>query len=71
MNDLLPFSAPPPIAYSIADAARAVGMSQEAFKKYLVSGDITRRYPNSKPIVLHSDLVEWAGLLPVDKPLPK
>jgi len=67
----LPPSSPAPIAYSIPDAARAVGMGIEAFRRHLASGDITRRYPNSTPIVTHSDLVEWADSLPVDKPLPK
>jgi hypothetical protein len=46
-------------------------MGIEAFRRHLASGDITRRYPNSTPIVTHSDLVEWADSLPVDKPLPK
>lgn len=66
----LPPAAPAPIAYSIEDAARAVGMKRAAFFKLLQAGDITRRYPNSQPIILHDDLVEFANSLPVDKPQP-
>jgi hypothetical protein len=57
-----------PVAYTISDAADAVGMGKAAFNAILASGDITRRYPNSKPIISHAELVAWVESLPVDKP---
>ena len=60
--------APTPIAYDIAGAARAIGQSVATIKRAIELGDLTRRYPNRKPIILHDDLYEWAHSLPVDKP---
>ena len=65
----IPLSAPAPVAYTIPDAARAVGLSKSAFDRHLAAGDITRRYPNSKPIISHAELVEWVESLPADKPV--
>ncbi|MFC5930852.1 hypothetical protein D6T64_11765 [Cryobacterium melibiosiphilum] len=62
-------SSPAPVAYSILDAASAVGMSAPSFKRILAAGDITRRYPNSTPIISHAELVDWVKSLPVDKPV--
>ena len=67
----IPFSAVYPVAYTITDAAQAVGMGKAAFNAILAAGDITRRYPNSKPIISHAELVEWVESLPVDKPQPQ
>jgi len=63
-------SAPAPVAYAIPAAAEAVGMSLASFNRILAAGDITRRYPNSTPIITHKELVDWADALPVDKPQP-
>ena len=64
-------SAPAPVAYTVTDAANAVGMSGRAFDRILAAGDITRRYPNGSPIIAHTELVAWVESLPVDKPHPK
>ncbi|MCU1440004.1 MAG: hypothetical protein JWP85_1001 [Rhodoglobus sp.] len=60
--------APVPIAYSINDAARAIGQSVPTIKRAIAKGDLTPRYPNSKPIILHEDLLAWARALPVERP---
>ena len=65
---MLRSSAPTPISYSIPDAAEAVGVSEDTIKKAIASGDLTRRYPNSKPLIRHDDLDEWVASLPVDPP---
>ena len=61
-------SSPTPIAYDIEGAARAIGYSIFPIKQAIARGDLTPRYANSKPIILHDDLYEWAHSLPVDKP---
>jgi hypothetical protein len=61
-------SAPAPIAYSIPEAANAIGYSEAQLKKFIAAGDITPRYATTKPTILHSDLLAWAESLPVDKP---
>lgn len=60
-------AAPNPIAYSLDGAATAVGVSLDTIKRAIAAGDLTRRYPNSKPIILHEDLFEWAQTLPVER----
>ena len=57
-----------PIAYTYAEAARAIGQSLDTIRAHVALGNLTPRYPNSKPIILHSDLVAWAESLPVDRP---
>lgn len=61
-----------PIAYSLKGAAAAIGHeSTWEIKQAITRGDLTPRYPNSKPMILHTDLLEWAESLPVDKPEPR
>lgn len=58
-----------PIAYDLAGAAEAIGQSVITIKRAIAKGDITPRYPNRKPIILHADLLAWAESLPVDRPI--
>ncbi len=61
-----------PIAYSLKGAAAAIGHeSTWEIKQAIAKGDLTPRYRNSKPMILHSDLKEWAETAPVDKPEPR
>ena len=57
-----------PISYRIPEAAAAVGVSEWTLNEALKRGDITRRYPDSRPLIGHDDLVAWFESLPVDKP---
>lgn len=59
---------PNPIAYRITAAADAVGISESSLKKILDRGDIAPRYPDSRPLIGHEELVAWFESLPVDKP---
>ena len=59
-----------PIAYTIPDAAQACGVSETVLKDAINAGEITRRYPNSKPIIEVDELREWVKSLPL-KPTKK
>ena len=59
-----------PIAYDYAGAAEAIGQSIDTIKAEVRKGNLTPRYPNSKPIILHADLLAWAESLPVTRPGP-
>jgi hypothetical protein len=57
-----------PISYDFAGAAEAIGQSIDTIKAEVRKGNLTPRYPNSKPVILHAELVEWAESLPVNRP---
>lgn len=58
-----------PIGYSMAGAARSLGHeSISAIRKAIDRGDLTPRYANARPIILHDDLMAWVRSLPVDRP---
>ena len=59
---------PSPIAYRIPEAAAIVGVSESTLKAAVNRGDLTRRYPDSRPLIGHDDLLAWFNSLPVDKP---
>lgn len=61
----------PPILYNLEGAADAIGQSKWTIEELIRQGELIPRYPNSKPGILHTELVEWANRLPVDKPEPK
>ena len=54
-----------PIAYTIPDAAQACGVSETVLKDAINAGEITRRYPNSKPIIEVDELREWGRAWPL------
>lgn len=58
-----------PLAYTIEDAAIAAGVSKSTLNRAIANGDITRRYPNSKPVIMADELAAWLESLPVDKPV--
>lgn len=55
-----------PIAYTIPDAAEACGVSETVLKEAITAGDITRRYPTSKPVIEADELREWVKSLPLE-----
>lgn len=59
-----------PIAYRIPDAAEACGVSETVLKDAIDAGEITKRYPTSKPIIEVDELREWVKSLPL-KPAKK
>ena len=57
-----------PISYDYAGAAEAIGQSVDTIKVEVRKGNLTPRWPNSKPLIGHEDLLEWFNNLPVYKP---
>lgn len=56
------------IAYSIEEAAEATGYSTDTIRKALRNSDLIARYANSKPVILATELQEWAESLPTEAP---
>jgi len=56
------------IAYSIEEAAEATGYSTDTIRRALRNNDMTARYANTKPIILATELTEWAESLPTEAP---
>ena len=54
------------LAYSIEEAAEAVGYSTDTVRRAIRNSELTARYANSKPIILASELQEWAEALPTE-----
>lgn len=59
-----------PIAYTIDQAAEAVGLSTFPIRQAIDKGELSPRYSGTKPLILHSELVEWAESLPLDRTRP-
>jgi len=66
----IPKAASAPLAYSLPDAAVACGVSLSTLNRAIANGEVTRRYPNRKPVILATELEAWLESLPVDKPTP-
>lgn len=65
-RDLRPVAQP--LAYSIPDAAVAVGYSETVLKEVVRRGELVPRYANSKPVLLAEDLLAWLQSLPLEPP---
>lgn len=61
---------PAPLAYTIEDAAKACGYSRETIRHAINRGDLTRRYANTKPVILSEDLLGWLRTLPIEPEAP-
>ena len=56
------------IAFSIEEAAAAVGYSTDTIRRAIRNNDLTARYANSKPIVMASELTAWLESQPTEPP---
>ncbi len=56
------------IAYTLADAAMQASHSLATIRRAIDRGELRRVYANSKPVVLHTDLVAWLTSLPESPP---
>ena len=56
------------VAYSVKDAAAAVGVSLSLLERAIKRGDVTVRWLDGKRVVLATELTEYAESLPLDKP---
>lgn len=57
-----------PLAYTIPDAAVACAVGETVFREAVERGDVPKRYPSSRPIVLATELQEWLESLPLSPP---
>lgn len=55
------------VAYSIPEAAAAVGVSRSTVQRAIDAGDLVVHYPNSKPLILADDLREWVASAPTER----
>ena len=55
------------VAYDLNSAAAAAGVHKRTVDPAIARGDFAVRYPSSKPIILHTELLAWAESLRVNK----
>lgn len=55
------------LAYTIQEAAEACSVSKDTIRRELRVGNITARYPTSRPIIPAEELRDWFEALP-DQP---
>lgn len=54
-------------AYTPKEVATACGVSRRSVAYALERGDLLARYPSSRPVVLHRDLVAWLEAAPTTR----
>lgn len=47
------------IAYTLQQAAEQAGVSQKVVSRAIRDGQLLAKYPTSRPVILHDDLVAW------------
>jgi predicted transcriptional regulator len=57
-----------PLAYSVKDAAEAVGISASLLEQLIARGDLHPRWVKSKRIIPATELIAWLESLPYDRP---
>jgi len=55
------------IAYTITEAADACGVSEPIIRRAIAAGDITARYPTSRPVIEADELRDWLTTRPTEK----
>lgn len=56
------------IAYTVAEAAAACGVSEPVIRRAVAKGDLAFHYPTSRPVLLADDLREWVAASPTERP---
>lgn len=59
---------PPPVAYSMADAALATGLSPETLRRAMRRNELIANYVGRKPIFRFDELQRWVRSLPDEPP---
>lgn len=67
MVNLPPAPAPAPLAYTVRDAALALGVSERVIRDYINTGHLPVRFVGTKPIIPADGLREFLDDLP-DEP---
>lgn len=55
------------LAYSIKDAAEAVGVSVTTLREAINRSELTVKYPTTRPVIPAEELTKWLDALP-DEP---
>jgi hypothetical protein len=55
-------------AYTIPEAAKVASVGESTLKAATDRGDLPKRYPSSRPVILASDLDKWLESLPTESP---
>ena len=56
------------IAFSIEEAAAAVGYSTDTIRRAIRNSEIVARYANSKPVIMAAELTAWIESKPTEAP---
>jgi len=56
------------LAYSIDEAAAAVGYSSDTIRRAIRNSELVARYANSKPVVMAAELTAWLESKPTEPP---
>ncbi|GAA3699385.1 hypothetical protein GCM10022377_10480 [Zhihengliuella alba] len=59
---------PDRIAYTVEQAASAVGVSKDIIRAHIKRGNLVARYPSSRPIISAQELGDWLEALPTEPP---
>lgn len=55
------------LAYSVDEAAAAVGLSSKTLRRAQADGELRFHFPTSKPVVLRADLEAWIQSAPTSR----
>ncbi len=55
------------IAYTLADAAAACGVSERVLRRAIDRGDLSVRYPTARPVILVDELRDWMESRPTHR----
>jgi len=56
------------LAFSIEEAAEAIGYSTDTVRRAIRNHELVVRYANSKPVIQASELEAWLSSLPTEAP---
>jgi hypothetical protein len=57
----------PRIAYTLDEASQAVGVSKRILWTAIQDGDLTVRYPTSRPVIPADELAAWINSRPTSR----
>lgn len=55
------------IAYTIAEAAAACGVSEPVIRRAIRKGDLVPRFPTSRPVIPADELDDWIKSAPTQR----
>lgn len=58
------------IAYPYPVAARKAGISLDKLRQHIERGELVPSYVDSKPVIMHEELVRWLRSRPAEAPEP-